>query len=735
MSPEEIEANFPDTVCSLTHSLMINPVVTNNGISFEKEAILNWLRTNEVCPITREYLDHSLIKPNIALKNLIDTLLNKKQQQSKKPALNITKMTELTSITPTLGIIDDNYSLNIQTGKNKNTAKLHLTLVIDISGSMGSLVEMKNADGEKSTYNLCYLDLVKHFIKTIIHSLNECSLTVVSFNNRANVVFSNKVINGENKEFLMEKVDVLRPNGTTDLWSGITVGINETYTVSEDYLKQMILLTDGIPTYEPPMGISKSIVKLIKTKGVEFPIHTIGFGYNLQVNILRDVSYYGNSGKFYYIPETSMLGTTLIHLLSNLLIKCTKSTVVELEIENDIVNTEFMKYTQSYKYEIDGNKVVINIGQLNSNSARTLLFPKEHNVVRTTIKYIDLNNVLNSYEISNIEDIRITPEYITQKFRNVFIYIISLIYDKIVKQDKTEEIINLLDNFEKDIRVSGYDSHKYMIDILEDFNTQIKPALLNYDYFKKWGKYYLVSFMNTHLYEECNNFKDKSIQHYKTEEFEEICDIVDTIFCDLPPPKPTAKSGSMYGGGGNYRGSTNTAPINMRTFSDASNGCFHGSCVVKTPYGSKLVSDIKKNDRVCNSDNSVSVIECVIKIKTSGNLASLVNMNGLLITPWHPIYINDKWKFPVDIGKTDIYECDYVYNFIVNNRKSMIINNTVCCTLGHNIQGDVIGHEYFGSDRVISDLKLHNVEYDNGLIDTISTFKRDITTGLVTMIY
>ena len=34
----------------------------------------NWLLKNKYCPITREYLDKSLLMPNIVLKNLIETI-------------------------------------------------------------------------------------------------------------------------------------------------------------------------------------------------------------------------------------------------------------------------------------------------------------------------------------------------------------------------------------------------------------------------------------------------------------------------------------------------------------------------------------------------------------------------------------------------------------------------------------------------------------------------------------
>ena len=69
-----LEDKYPDIVCVLTYEVFYDPVITNKGITYEKIAIENWLLKNKYCPITREYLDKSLLMPNIVLKNLIETI-------------------------------------------------------------------------------------------------------------------------------------------------------------------------------------------------------------------------------------------------------------------------------------------------------------------------------------------------------------------------------------------------------------------------------------------------------------------------------------------------------------------------------------------------------------------------------------------------------------------------------------------------------------------------------------
>ena len=68
-----INSNVPQGyLCPITHQLMNNPVVDNEGNSYEQSAILEWLSRNNTSPITRNPLDTSQLSPNRALKDLID---------------------------------------------------------------------------------------------------------------------------------------------------------------------------------------------------------------------------------------------------------------------------------------------------------------------------------------------------------------------------------------------------------------------------------------------------------------------------------------------------------------------------------------------------------------------------------------------------------------------------------------------------------------------------------------
>ena len=50
-------------------------------------------------------------------------------------------------------------------------------------------------------------------------------------------------------------------------------------------------------------------------------------------------------------------------------------------------------------------------------------------------------------------------------------------------------------------------------------------------------------------------------------------------------------------------------------------------------------------------------------------------------------------------------ECSDIYSFVIKNRKSLLVNDYIYSTLGHGIEGDVIQHDYYGTDKVINDMK------------------------------
>ena len=59
-------------LCPITHNIMCNPYIDNDGNTYEYSAITEWLSINNTSPITRQYLKLSDLKPNRSLLELIN---------------------------------------------------------------------------------------------------------------------------------------------------------------------------------------------------------------------------------------------------------------------------------------------------------------------------------------------------------------------------------------------------------------------------------------------------------------------------------------------------------------------------------------------------------------------------------------------------------------------------------------------------------------------------------------
>ena len=52
--------------------MMVDPVITADGHSYEKSAILRWIQTDHMnSPLTGVRLDHNVLTPNYSLRSLI----------------------------------------------------------------------------------------------------------------------------------------------------------------------------------------------------------------------------------------------------------------------------------------------------------------------------------------------------------------------------------------------------------------------------------------------------------------------------------------------------------------------------------------------------------------------------------------------------------------------------------------------------------------------------------------
>ncbi|KAJ3053800.1 hypothetical protein HK097_003365, partial [Rhizophlyctis rosea] len=105
-------------------------------------------------------------------------------------------------------------------------------------------------------------------------------------------------------------------------------------------------------------------------------------------------------------------------------------------------------------------------------------------------------------------------------------------------------------------------------------------------------------------------------------------------------------------------------------------------------------------------------VVCVLVTKCVGGRAGMVKLKSeegeLVITPWHPVRWGEKgeWTFPGGVGEVEEVEIDAVYSFLLTSGHELTIGGVKCVTLAHGFEdNDVVRHAYFGSGRIVEDLK------------------------------
>jgi len=77
---EEIPEEF---ICPVTQDIMTDPVIAQDGHTYERKNITEWVSKHGTSPITREHLSKDIIIPNRVLKTQIDQYLEKKGRRLK----------------------------------------------------------------------------------------------------------------------------------------------------------------------------------------------------------------------------------------------------------------------------------------------------------------------------------------------------------------------------------------------------------------------------------------------------------------------------------------------------------------------------------------------------------------------------------------------------------------------------------------------------------------------------
>jgi hypothetical protein len=635
---------------------------------------------------------------------------------------DINQINQVNNIKPPIEYQNTNYNMTFQSAKFNNEKYVLINInppeygkrmptglvaVIDVSGSM-------NKEASKFI-GYSRLDLIKHSLNTIVKALKDDDVFgIVTFSDNAEVILEPTRMNVLGKRLAHEKITEMYKDCSTNLWGGISTGLELLKNpLFRNIQTNICVFTDGISNLNPPRGILYTLeFYLAANRNNNYRIHTFGYGYDLDAELLSSIAKMTNS-IYSYIPDYTMIGTTFINFLSYIL----ATTLFNNKLEIVPLNETIIKKVYGY------NSTSIRLGNIQFGQSKNIL-------VKVTGDNPKLSVNFKSYTL-NIQQLFESFDETDKDIENVLLNYGRLLFVETVsscmKLNTNEALLAIK---ELHTQLSDLPVQQKLKPILTDLishskdHGQIEKAFLTQESYNKWGKLYIPSIVSAHLNQFCNNFKDSSVQQYGGKLFNELQETINDIFNKLEPPQQSFK---MYE-------TNNLHTNNLSKINNPKIGCFDGNGFIKLGNGSETyVRDVQIGSSL-KTPNGIAKVMCVLKMKVSDSIADLVKINDMYITPWHPIIGPDgNWIFPTDHpnGNRDLYECDSVYNFILDTEHIVIINNIKCCTLAHNLKGEVIKHDFFGTYKVIDDLiKMPGWEHGYVYMENYH-FTNDSDTGLI----
>ena len=140
-------------------------------------------------------------------------------------------------------------------------------------------------------------------------------LSITIFDDRAETVFNLTEMTDDAKERAIATLDRLKPRGATDLWKGIKEGLNS-LNVGGTNLKNLIVLTDGVPNRHPPEGYIEAFQSYKNLNpNLKVQLTMVGFGGKLDSELLQEIAIQGD-GAFLFVPDASGVAPIFVNIVA-----------------------------------------------------------------------------------------------------------------------------------------------------------------------------------------------------------------------------------------------------------------------------------------------------------------------------------------------------------------------------------------------------------------------------------
>ncbi|CUG91155.1 Hypothetical protein, putative, partial [Bodo saltans] len=759
-------------MCPITHSVMVDPVTDTDGNTFERAAIVEWLTAHGTSPITRNAMRVEDLVPNRALAAALSggsqptaqlqaATAPPEQDAAANAPLDLTCVVSAESSTLLISVIPPAGPV----AAPEDRIPVDVVCVVDISGSMATTATVKDEKGNTETDGLTLLDVVKHATRTVAGLLGPNDrLAVVTFSDNAAVAMPFTAMGEQGKKKLDTICDGIDVLNRTNLWDGLVTAMDllKTRTASDNARNGAImLLTDGQPNVEPPRGHIPTLERYLdEFQGpVPFTVSTFGFGYSLDSKLLHDIAV-KTGGMYIFIPDSGLVGTVFVNTVANVL--CTAATAVSVTVD---CGRPILDANPCFTVTRSGANA--SLGTVQFGQQRNLTFrmgaaegklAAEPPVVRLTYMY-------RGKEHSKLVSARLADgvsehqQIVAHAARSVFATSVASLWaaDASASAQQIAAVRSAV------LALSPSAATLPLVAaLLKDLEGEVRMGLADLASYKKWGVHFLPSIVRATLMQQCNNFKDHSVQLYGGELFKKLQGDGEKVFTKIAPPKPKnipVPAAKRLGGTATAAAAAPAAPVNMTRYYNRGGGCVLGGCLVALAGGRHVPAAC-----VSPGDTLVSgaTVRCVVRIaipqatpmvtfpggltitqfhpvKVGGEWVFPVNAadaaptassfpGGLTITQFHPVKVGGEWVFPVnaaDAAPTASSE-PFVYTYVLSGGVSVVVDGVEVVALGHGLQdNDVVKHDYLGTDRVVRDLMALD-GFAEGRV-TVGGFRRNCT--------
>ena len=237
-------------------------------------------------------------------------------------------------------------------------APLNLCFVLDRSGSMMGTP----------------LKTVKDAAHRIIDRLTERDrISIIAFDHKAEVLVKNQL--ATDLDAIKRRVDGLRAGGGTCIDDGLKLGISELAEEKEDFVSQLLLLTDG----ENEHGDNDRAMKLADVAtGYNLTVSTLGFGDHWNQDVLEQIADAGG-GSLNYIQHAEEAIATFGRLFTRIQSVGLTNSFLNIELADGTRLADLKPVAQVAPETVElptvqeGNQAIIRIGDLMKDEPRVIL--------------------------------------------------------------------------------------------------------------------------------------------------------------------------------------------------------------------------------------------------------------------------------------------------------------------------------------------------------------------------